>query len=78
MSTNSKPNRVRRALMAGVFVATGALTIGTAMMPAQAQYYSYQYNNPYYSTSPYQYGYQSHYNWWRWHRYWEYRHQYYR
>jgi hypothetical protein len=64
--------------MAGVFVAAGALSIGAATAPAHAQYYSYQYNNPYYSNSPYQNGYQAHYAWWRWHQYWRWYHQNYR
>jgi hypothetical protein len=79
MSTSSKKTGcVRRALMAGVFVAAGALSIGAATAPAHAQYYSYQYNNPYYSNSPYQNGYQAHYAWWRWHQYWRWYHQNYR
>jgi hypothetical protein len=78
MSTNSKSSRIRRALMAGIFVATGALATGAAMAPAHAQYYSQQYSNPYYSNNPYEYGYRAHYGWWRWHRHWEYQHQYYR
>ena len=76
MFTNSiKAGCVRRALMAGVFVAAGALTIGAATAPAHAQYYSYQYSSPYYSNNPYQYGYPAHYGWSHWHPYWRWYHQ---
>jgi hypothetical protein len=66
--------------MAGVYVAAAALSIGAATAPAHAQYYSYQYNNPYYSNTPYQNGYQAHYAWWRWrqHQYWRWYHENYR
>jgi len=73
MSTIAKSSRIRRALMAGVFVAVGALTIGAATGTAQAQYYPYQYNNPYYSNNPYQ----ARHAWWQWrHEYWRWYHQY--
>jgi hypothetical protein len=78
MSTSkNKSGGLRRVLMAGVFVATGALGLGVAMTPAaHAQTYPYQYNNPYYSTNPYGYGYWHH-AWWRRHEYWRWYHQYY-
>jgi hypothetical protein len=76
-----KTASVRRALLAGVFAVTGALTIGAATEPAHAQYYSYQYNNPYYSNyqyqNQYQNDYQARYAWWR-HQYWRWYHENYR
>jgi hypothetical protein len=78
MSTNIKTSHARRALMAGIFAAVGMLAIGAGTAPAHAQYYSYQYNNPY-SSTPYQYGYPARHAWWRWHHeYWRWYHQYYR
>lgn len=76
MSIISKTGGIRRVLMAGIFVATGVLAIGEATTPAHAQYYSYQYSNPYSVSNPYDYGYR-HYAWWRWHQYWRWYHQYY-
>jgi hypothetical protein len=76
MLTNNQTGRIRRALMAGVFVAAGALTIGAGMASAQAQYY--QYNNPYYANQPYGYGndYGYRHAWWQWrHEYWRWYHQ---
>ena len=74
-TSSNKPGCVRRALMAGLFVAAGALTIGAATAPAHAQYYSYQNTSPYYSNNPYQYGYPAHYGWSYWHPYWRWYHQ---
>jgi hypothetical protein len=75
MSTICKIGNVRRALMAGIFVAVGALAVGAGTAPAQAQGY-YQYNNPYYGSYPYNYGYRH--AVWQWrHHYWRWYHQYY-
>lgn len=78
MSIVNRAGSIRRGLMAGIFVAIGALAVGAATAPAaQAQYYPYQYNNPYYGSYPYDYGYRNH-AWWRWHhQYWRWYHQYY-
>ena len=77
MSIINSTGGIRRVLMAGTFVATGALAVGAATAPAaQAQYYPYQYNNPYYGSYPHDYGYR-HYDWWRWHQYSRCYHQYY-
>lgn len=77
MSIVNKTGGIRRVLMAGFVVASGALAVGVATAPtAQAQYYPYQYNAPTYGSYPYNYGYR-HYAWWRWHRYWRAYHQYY-
>jgi hypothetical protein len=74
---NNRKGGIRRALMAGFVVVSGALVVGVATAPAaQAQYYSYQYSNPAYGSYPYNYGYR-HYAWWRWHQYWRSYHQYY-
>jgi hypothetical protein len=74
MSTTRKTGGLRHTLMAGIFVAVGALAIGAGTAPAQAQYY--QYNNPYYTANPYDYGYRH--AWWQWrHEYWRWYHQYY-
>ena len=75
MSIIGRTSSVRRALMAGMFVAVGALATGVATAPAHAQYYSYQYNNnPYWNSNPYDYGYRHAY--WRWrHEYWRWYHQ---
>ena len=75
----SKTNNLSRALMAAVFVAVGGLTIAMGNTPAQAQYYSPGYGNPYYSTYPYHNAYEAHRAWWRWHhQYWRWYHQNYR
>ena len=77
MSIINKTGGVRRVLMAGMIVASGALGLGVVTAPAaQAQYYTYQYNNPAYGSYPSDYGYR-HYTWWRWHQYWRSYHQYY-
>jgi hypothetical protein len=76
MSIVNKTGGVRRVLMAGMVVAAGVLAIGATTAPAEAQYYSYQYNNPYYGSYPNDYAYR-HYAWWRWHQYWRAYHQYY-
>jgi len=75
MTRNSKHTGIRRALMAGVFVAAGVLTVGVATAPAQAQYYPYQYNQPYYQNNGGHYWYWRHLQWMRWHQYWRWYHQ---
>jgi hypothetical protein len=77
MSIINRTGGLRRALMAGIIVAGGALAAGVATAPAaQAQSYPYQYNNPAYGSYQNDYAYR-HYAWWRWHQYWRAYHQYY-
>jgi hypothetical protein len=54
----SKTRWVRRSLMATAFAAAGALTLGVATAPAQAQYYG---GNPYYAAPYYAYPYRPYY-----------------
>ena len=77
MSIVNRTGSIRRVLMAGIVVASGAFAVGVATpSAAQAQSYSYQYNNPAYGSYPYNDAYR-HYAWWRWHQYWRAYHQYY-
>ena len=77
MSIFNSTGGTRRVLMAGIFVATGALAVVAATAPAaQAQYYPYQYNDPYNGSYSNDYSYRHH-AWWRWHQYWRWYHQYY-
>jgi hypothetical protein len=53
MTARVKQSWCRGAVFAGAMLATGALALGTAVRPAEAQHYGYGYAHPYSAYSPY-------------------------
>jgi len=55
MTARVKQSWCRAAVFAGAVLATAALALGTTAGSAEAQYYGYQYAQPYSGYSPYGY-----------------------